>query len=98
MDKIDFVLLPWPGSEDKSWKNRVKPSRQLYTRGKIGQFGDLNFGADEVGKVYDIGEKNGWIPAERFAGTTLVGLTGEAKLFPMARRFGIAFYAYSLLA
>ncbi|KAI1016417.1 hypothetical protein LB503_010367 [Fusarium chuoi] len=64
--------------------------------GKIKTWGISNFRADEVQEVIDICEKRGFVKPAVYQGhyNALVR-AGEKELFPVLRKNGIAFYAYS---
>ncbi|KAL7755071.1 hypothetical protein ACKLNR_014828 [Fusarium oxysporum f. sp. zingiberi] len=80
--------------------NPVEPAiealDQGYRDGKIKAWGISNFRADEVQQVIDICEKRGFVKPAVYQGhyNALVR-TGEKELFPILRKNGMAFYAYS---
>ncbi|KAH7147809.1 NADP-dependent oxidoreductase domain-containing protein [Fusarium sp. MPI-SDFR-AT-0072] len=80
--------------------NPVEPAiealDQGYRDGKIKAWGISNFPADEVQEVIDICEKRGFVKPAVYQGhyNALVR-AGEKELFPILRKNGMAFYAYS---
>ncbi|KAF9771376.1 hypothetical protein IL306_011003 [Fusarium sp. DS 682] len=81
-------------------KNPVEPAIEAldkaYRDGKIKAWGISNFRADEVQEVIDICEKRGFVKPAVYQGhyNPLVR-GGEKELFPILRKHGMAFYAYS---
>lgn len=69
---------------------------QAHREGKIRQWGLSNYTADEVQQFIDICEARGWVKPSVYQGQyNPIVRSGEAPLFPVLRRNGMAFYAYS---
>ncbi|RBA17949.1 hypothetical protein FPRO05_10967 [Fusarium proliferatum] len=80
--------------------NPIEPALEAlntaHKDGKIKTWGISNFRADEVQEVIDICEKRGFVKPAVYQGhyNALVR-AGEKDLFPVLRKNGMAFYAYS---
>jgi aflatoxin B1 aldehyde reductase len=69
---------------------------QIQKAGKIKQWGLSNYTAKEVQEILDICEEKGFLKPSVYQGHyNAVVRSGEAELFPILRKNGIAFYAYS---
>jgi aflatoxin B1 aldehyde reductase len=69
---------------------------QAHRDGKIKAWGISNYRADEVQKTIDICEEQGFIKPSVYQGHyNPIVRGGEKELFPLLRKHGIAFYAYS---
>ncbi|KAF5632528.1 potassium channel beta subunit [Fusarium sp. NRRL 25303] len=80
--------------------NPIEPALEAlntaHKDGKIKTWGISNFRADEVQEMIDICEKRGFVKPVVYQGhyNALVR-AGEKELFPVLRKNGMAFYAYS---
>ncbi|KAF5636103.1 Aflatoxin B1 aldehyde reductase member 3 [Fusarium sp. NRRL 52700] len=96
--KISQINVYYLHIPDRS--NPVEPAiealNEAYQNGKIKAWGISNFRADEVQQVIDICEKRGFVKPAVYQGhyNALVR-AGEKELFPILRKNGKAFYAYS---
>lgn len=69
---------------------------QAHREGKIKKWGISNYTADEVQKFIDICEARGWVKPSVYQGHYNAIVRGSEKnLFPILRKYGLAFYAYS---
>ncbi|KAH6679874.1 aflatoxin B1 aldehyde reductase member 2 [Plectosphaerella plurivora] len=69
---------------------------QAHREGKIKHWGVSNLSPDEVQSVIDICNKNEWVKPSVYEGHyNPIVRGGEKGLFPLLRKNGIAFYAYS---
>ncbi|GAB1312090.1 Aflatoxin B1 aldehyde reductase member 3 [Madurella fahalii] len=69
---------------------------QAHREGKIKRWGLSNYTADEVQKFLDICEARGWVKPSVYQGHYNPIVRGNEKhLFPVLRKHGLAFYAYS---
>ncbi|KAK9464712.1 NADP-dependent oxidoreductase domain-containing protein [Lipomyces arxii] len=76
-----------------------KAMNELYKEGVFKNFGLSNYTADEVQIFLDNAEKNGWVKPTVYQGLyNLVSRLPEEHLFPLLRKNGIAFYAFTPLA
>ncbi|KAF4964766.1 hypothetical protein FSARC_7365 [Fusarium sarcochroum] len=72
---------------------------QAYREGKIKSWGVSNYRADEVQTTIDICEKHGFVKPSVYQGQyNAIVRGGEKELFPILRKNGMAFYAYSAAA
>eukprot|EP00026_Physarum_polycephalum_P008228 Phypoly_transcript_08307.p1 GENE.Phypoly_transcript_08307~~Phypoly_transcript_08307.p1 ORF type:complete len:305 (+),score=48.92 Phypoly_transcript_08307:510-1424(+) len=70
-----------------------------YKKGHFERFGLSNYTAEEVEEIVKITkEKNYIVPTVYEGNYSLVARRGEDTLFPVLRKLGISFYAYSPLA
>ncbi|OTA95547.1 hypothetical protein M434DRAFT_195656 [Hypoxylon sp. CO27-5] len=69
---------------------------QAYKEGKFRQWGLSNYKAEEVQRIVDICEERGFVKPTVYQGQyNAIVRGGEKELFPVLRKNGIAFYAYS---
>ncbi|WQF88011.1 Putative aldo-keto reductase, NADP-dependent oxidoreductase domain-containing protein [Colletotrichum destructivum] len=69
---------------------------QAHREGKIKKWGLSNYRADEVQSFLDICEARGWVKPSVYQGHYNAIVRGSEKhLFPVLRKHGIAYYAYS---
>ena len=74
----------------------IEALNQAYKEGKIKSWGISNYRADEVQKTIDICEQHGFVKPSVYQGYyNPIVRGGEKELFPILRKYGIAFYAYS---
>jgi aflatoxin B1 aldehyde reductase len=72
---------------------------EVYKKGIFKRFGLSNFTAAQVQEVYDISKANGYPLPSVFQGNyNPISRHIEEDLFPVLRKLGIAFYAYSPIA
>jgi aflatoxin B1 aldehyde reductase len=72
---------------------------ELYNAGKFKRFGVSNFKAEDVQKIYDIqSAKKAVLPTVFQGNYNAVSRHIETSLFPVLRKLGITFYAYSPIA
>ena len=73
--------------------------QEVYNTGVFKRFGLSNYSPEDVQKAYDIAKKNNYVLPTVYQGNySPVARLQEDKLFPLLRKLGIAFYAYSPLA
>lgn len=71
----------------------------LHRRGAFHQFGVSNFSAAEVAALHAYCTEKGFVPPTVYQGNyNAVSRRPDAELFPLLRRLGIMFYAYSPIA
>ncbi|KAI1383537.1 Aldo/keto reductase [Hypoxylon trugodes] len=69
---------------------------QAYREGKIKGWGVSSYTAEEIQKFVDICEEHGYVKLSAYQGQyNAIVRGGEEELFPVLRKNGIAFYAYS---
>ncbi|KAJ1562896.1 hypothetical protein HK405_006270 [Cladochytrium tenue] len=73
--------------------------QELYTQGRFKRFGLSNFLPHEVEEVVRVAREKGYVLPTVYQGNyNPVARGQEADLFPVLRKHGIAFYAYSPIA
>ncbi|KAK4547091.1 hypothetical protein LTR36_001312 [Oleoguttula mirabilis] len=97
-EKIDLYYFHGPDRQTPL-EESCKAIHQLHQEGKIAAFGVSNFNAQEVADIHSICSRNRWITPTVYQGMyNALARTGETALFPVLRRLGMAFYAFSPLA
>lgn len=93
--KIDIMYLHLP-DRDTPLEETCEAMNQAYQEGKFKRFGISNYTADEVEQIVAICKDKGYVAPAVYQGqyNPLVR-SGEDILFPVLRKHGIAFYAYS---
>jgi len=72
---------------------------ELFRQGRFKRFGLSNFLPSEVEEVIRVAKDRGFVPPTVYQGNySLVARKQESELFPLLRRHGISFNAYSPLA
>jgi len=70
-----------------------------YKKGHFEKFGLSNFTPEEVEQAVEIAKKHGWVQPTVYQGLyNLLARANEETLFPVLRKHGISFFAYSPLA
>ncbi|KAL4876693.1 NADP-dependent oxidoreductase domain-containing protein [Aspergillus karnatakaensis] len=98
--QFDVYYIHAP-DRDVSLEVQLEGVNELYQSGKIWRFGLSNFLPDEVEAVMRIvGEKGeGFVRPSVYQGNySAVARHAEGGLFPVLRKYGITFYAYSPIA
>ncbi|EME88036.1 uncharacterized protein MYCFIDRAFT_26489 [Pseudocercospora fijiensis CIRAD86] len=98
MKRIPLYYFHGPDRQT-SLEESCRAINDLHQQGKIERFGISNFRNSEVEECYDVCKNNGWVlPTVYQGGYNPLSRTGEKQLFPVLRKLGISFYAYSPLA
>ncbi|KAI5459602.1 NADP-dependent oxidoreductase domain-containing protein [Mariannaea sp. PMI_226] len=93
--QINIEYLHFPDRATK-FEEPCEAMDQAHMEGKIKHWGISNFTAEEVQKVVDICQEHGFVMPSVYQGQyNLVARSGEKELFPILRKYGISFYAYS---
>jgi len=95
---IDIYYLHAP---DRSvpFEETAETINDLYKRGIFKRFGLSNFTAEEVERMYNICKQNNYILPSVYQGNyNPITRKNEQELFPLLRKLGMHFYAYSPLA
>jgi aflatoxin B1 aldehyde reductase len=67
-----------------------------YRAGKFEKFGLSNFNAAEVEECVGLCKTNGWVVPSVYQGHyNAITRGGEKDLFPVLRKYGISFYAFT---
>jgi aryl-alcohol dehydrogenase-like predicted oxidoreductase len=81
------------------FEEQAETINDLYKRGSLKRFGLSNFTAEEVERIYNICKENNYILPSVYQGNyNLITRKNEQQLFPLLKKLGIHFYAYSPLA
>lgn len=93
--KIDIMYLHLPDRETP-FEETCAAMNQAYQEGKFKRFGLSNYTADEVEQIVAICKEKGYVAPTVYQGQyNPIVRGGEDSLFPVLRKHGIAFYAYS---
>lgn len=95
---VDIYYLHAP---DRSvpFEETAAAINDLYKRGSFKRFGLSNFTAEEVEQMYNICKQNNYIlPCVYQGNYNPITRKNEKELFPLLRKLGMHFYAYSPLA
>ncbi|OOO14002.1 NADP-dependent oxidoreductase domain-containing protein [Aspergillus flavus] len=94
-DKVDIMYLHAP-DRHTPFEETCRAMDAEYRKGKFARFGISNYTADEVEEIVSICEKHGFVKPSVYQGRyNPIIRSGETQLFPVLRRHGISFYAYS---
>ncbi|OQV08787.1 hypothetical protein CLAIMM_13009 [Cladophialophora immunda] len=93
--KIDVEYLHVP-DRTTPFEETLAAINEAFKEGKFARFGLSNYTAEEVGKIVQICEEKGFVKPSVYQGqyNPLIR-SGEKELFPILRKHGIAFYAWS---
>ncbi|KAF3921333.1 hypothetical protein ABW21_db0209572 [Orbilia brochopaga] len=95
---IDVYYLHAP-DESIPWEVQLAGLQKLYDAGVFKRLGLSNFTPAQIQAFYDVAEAKGGIKPTVFQGNyNAFARSQEAETFPLLRRLGISFYAYSPLA
>jgi len=96
--KVHILYLHGP-DRTTPFEQTLAAVNEEYQKGVFEKFGISNFTAEEVEQVVEITKKNGWVQPTVYQGLyNVLSRANEEKLFPVLRKHGISFYAYSPLA
>ncbi|KAF3913465.1 hypothetical protein AA313_de0204335 [Arthrobotrys entomopaga] len=80
-------------------ETQLEGIQKVYEKGIFKRFGLSNYLPEDVQRVYDITTEKGWVKPTVFQGNyNPFARRQETTTFPVLRKLGIAFYAYSPLA
>ncbi|KAH8660458.1 NADP-dependent oxidoreductase domain-containing protein [Xylariales sp. PMI_506] len=97
-DQVDVYYIHAPDRQ-VPLENTLEGINELYKQGRFKRFGLSNFLASEVEQVVQIAKEKGFVPPTVYQGNySLIARKQEVELFPVLRKHGIAFNAYSPLA
>ncbi|KAK4096701.1 aflatoxin B1 aldehyde reductase member 2 [Parathielavia hyrcaniae] len=95
MQQINIEYLHAP-DRATPFEEACEAMDQAYREGKIKKWGVSNYTADEVERFVNICEARGWVKPSVYQGHyNAIVRSGEKHLFPVLRKHGLAFYAYS---
>ncbi|KAJ1555939.1 Aflatoxin B1 aldehyde reductase member 2 [Cladochytrium tenue] len=94
-DQIDIYYLHGPDRKTPI-EDTLEGINELYKQGRFKRFGLSNFTPDEVEEVVRVAVQKGYVLPTVYQGSySAVWRKEETTLFPVLRRLGLAFYAYS---
>ncbi|EEA27391.1 hypothetical protein TMatcc_004322 [Talaromyces marneffei ATCC 18224] len=97
-DSVDVYFIHTPDKR-VPLKDTLHGINQIYKEGKFKRFGLSNFAPAEVEEVCQIALENDFVLPSVYEGNyNAVGRRIETELFPILRKYKIAFYAYSPIA
>ena len=95
IDRINVEYLHVP-DRTVPFREACEAMHEAHRAGKIAAWGLSNYTADEVERIAGICEEEGWTKPSVYQGQyNPVVRGGEKELFPVLRKHGMAFYAYS---
>ncbi|KAM0424373.1 hypothetical protein ACHAPT_010521 [Fusarium lateritium] len=90
---IEYLHVP---DRISKFEEACEAMDQAHRDGKIRHWGLSNYAADEVQTIVNVCEERGFVKPAVYQGQyNLIVRGGEKDLFPVLRKEGIAFYAYS---
>lgn len=93
--KIDVMYLHFPDRETPL-EEACGAVNEAYREGKFRRFGISNYTAGEVERIVAVCKDKGYVAPSVYQGEyNPIVRSGEDTLFPVLRKHGIAFYAYS---
>ncbi|KAG8813927.1 hypothetical protein FRC17_001374 [Serendipita sp. 399] len=97
-DKLELFYLHAP-DRTTPWEVTFKAVDDLYKEGKFERLGISNYMSWEVAEIMTLCRLNGWISPTVYQGIyNAIHRAVEPELFPVLRKYGIAFYAYNPLS
>lgn len=95
---VDIFYLHAP-DRTVPFEETLSAVNDLYKRGSFKRLGLSNFAADEVEQIYNICKTNNYVLPSVYQGNyNSITRKNEKELFPLLRKLGMNFYAYSPLA
>ncbi|KAJ9606383.1 hypothetical protein H2200_009344 [Cladophialophora chaetospira] len=98
LDKVEIYYLHTADSATPL-EETLSAIQQLYKHGKFDKLGISNLSTEQVQDLYDLAKEKSMILPSVYQGNyNPVARHAEKNLFPLLRKLGIKFYAYSPLA
>ncbi|PTB63656.1 Aldo/keto reductase [Trichoderma citrinoviride] len=95
VSQVDIMYLHVP-NRSVPFEETAEAIDKAYREGKFKRFGLSNYTADEVEQFVKIAEERGFVKPTVYQGQyNPIVRTGEKELFPVLRKHGISFYAFS---
>ncbi|MCJ1476400.1 hypothetical protein MMC13_005066 [Lambiella insularis] len=95
VEKVDIMYLHAP-DRSTPFEETCRAMDEEYRKGRYQRFGLSNYTADEVERIVQICAKKGFVKPSVYQGRyNAIIRGGEDVLFPVLRKHGISFYAYS---
>eukprot|EP00026_Physarum_polycephalum_P009493 Phypoly_transcript_09618.p1 GENE.Phypoly_transcript_09618~~Phypoly_transcript_09618.p1 ORF type:complete len:312 (-),score=41.15 Phypoly_transcript_09618:183-1118(-) len=97
-NKVHILYLHAP-ERTTPFAETLAAINEEYKKGHFERFGLSNYTAQEVEEIVKIAKENNYVIPSVYQGNyNLAARGGEDTLFPVLRKFGFSFYAYSPLA
>ncbi|KAI9761251.1 MAG: hypothetical protein M4579_001171 [Chaenotheca gracillima] len=97
-DSVETYFLHSPDTQTPI-EETLDAVQEQYAAGKFKYFGLSNYKPEDVQKIHDYNSSKGYVLPTVYQGNyNPVARGAEAELFPLLRKLGIRFYAYSPLA
>jgi len=97
-NKVDILYLHSP-DRATPFEETYKAIDEEYKKGRFQRFGISNFSVEDVKQFIKIAEEKGYVKPTVYQGQyNLVVRGGEEQLFPLLKKHGISFYAFSPIA
>lgn len=98
VEQVDIFYIHAP-DYGVPFEETLSGVNEVYKSGAFKRFGLSNFSPDDVQKTYDVCKANNYVLPTVYQGNySPVARKAETLLFPIFRKLGISFYAYSPLA
>ncbi|ETN43175.1 uncharacterized protein HMPREF1541_02333 [Cyphellophora europaea CBS 101466] len=96
-DRVDIYYLHGP-DRATPLEDQCRAIGDLYAQGRFARFGVSNISPAEVQSIYDICQREGYpLPKIYQGGYNPIGRGPEGELFPLLKKLGMGFYAFSPL-
>lgn len=96
-ERVDIYYLHGP-DRSTTLEEQCAAIGELYSQGKFERFGVSNISPAEVQRIYDICKAEGFcLPKVYQGGYNPIGRGPEEELFPLLKKLGMQFYAFSPL-
>ncbi|MCO5598614.1 hypothetical protein L7F22_052711 [Adiantum nelumboides] len=97
-DQVDIYYLHRP-DRTTPIEETLEAINELYTQGKFKRFGISNYRVDELENMIEICQKKGYVLPTVYQGNyNAIARIPEIELFPVLRKYGIAFYGFGATA
>ena len=97
-EKIDLYYFHGPDRKTPM-EESLRAINDLHKAGKFTRFGVSNLHVTEVEEIQSLCTKHNYVrPSVYQGGYNAIARAGETELFPVLRKYSMAFYAYSPLA
>ncbi|KAF2742520.1 Aldo/keto reductase [Sporormia fimetaria CBS 119925] len=95
VDSVDIMYLHSP-DRGTPWEETCEAMHQQWKLGRFKRFGLSNYTAEEVSQICETCDRHGWVKPSVYQGRyNAIIRGGEEELFPLLRKWGMSFYAYS---
>lgn len=93
--KVDVMYLHQP-DRNTPFEQTCQAMDRAWREGKFRRFGLSNYRVDEIEEIVKICREKGYVAPSVYQGQyNPIVRSGESELFPVLRKYGIVFYAWS---